>query len=66
VKYQEASKEREEMQRQLSRLKDQQEIIKMKNSSLGDNASNKDQQGYQFVHLLLVGLAALVIGAFIK
>ena len=49
-RYTDAQREKDEMYRELQRLKDQQEIIKMKASSLqGKPASNemgKQQEGY--------------------
>jgi hypothetical protein len=37
----------------------------MKNSSMPREAQQQ-AQGYQVIHLLLVGLVALIIGAFLK
>ena len=66
-KFTESQKEKDELQRELQRLRDQLEIIKMKNSSVPQgNENNQQAQGYQFIHLLLVALVALVIGAFLK
>jgi len=40
----------------------------MKNSALGgeNNAAPAQQQGYQAIHLLLVAIVSILIGAFIK
>lgn len=67
-KFQDSQREKEELLRELQRLKDQQEIIKMKNSSLGGGAGEAaaQQQGYQAIHLLLVAVVSLLIGALIK
>ena len=64
-RYTETQRERDDLQRELQRLKDQFELIKMKNSSVPREAGQQ-AQGYQVIHLLLVGLVALVIGAFLK
>ena len=71
----EAQKDRDELQRELMRLKDQNDIKKMKNSALGGsgvsgaaggNGAASSGNGYQLLHVLLVAIISLIVGALIK
>ena len=68
-KYQDATKENNELEKELNRLKDQQKLISMKKSALGGDATKaqqKSKEGYQLLHVLLVAIVCLIIGALIN
>lgn len=59
------------MQRELNRLRDQKEILKMRSSAIGDNqiksqAGAGGASGYQLMHVLIVAIISLIIGALLK
>jgi cytoskeletal protein RodZ len=70
--YQTALKERDELAKQLARLKENKEFLQKKSSALASSKDDKSQnqqkakQGYQLLHILLVAIISLIIGALVK
>ncbi|CDW85432.1 vesicle-associated protein 1-3-like [Stylonychia lemnae] len=71
----ENQRELAELQQELIRLKDNRDLLKLKNSALnfekpeggaGAGAGSKGNQGYQLLHVLLVAIISLIIGALMK
>lgn len=69
-KYQEGLKENTELEKELARLKDQQKLIDMKKSAMGGDSQGqtqpKSKEGYQLLHVLLVAIVCLIIGALLN
>ena len=69
-KYQDANKENAELEKELKRLQDQQKLITMKKQALGGDAqsqtASKSKEGYQLLHVLLVAIVCLIIGAIVN
>ena len=69
-KYQDANKENAELEKELKRLQDQQNLLTMKKQALGGDTqsqtASKSKEGYQLLHVLLVAIVCLIIGAIVN
>ncbi len=71
-----AQRERDELQRELTRIRDQKSLMNMKQSALGGGAAGgadssasrvkSAKGGYQLWHILSVAVISLLIGALLR
>jgi hypothetical protein len=66
-------KERDDLAKEFTRLKDQMELQQLKSSALGGESNanlkgveKKASKGYQLLHVLLLAIISLIIGALVK